>query len=38
MIFVSNQFELREWRLSDAASLAEHANNIDMHYYSIIKS
>ena len=23
-------FELREWRLSDAVSLAEHANNIDI--------
>ena len=23
-------FELREWRLSDAASLAEHANNINV--------
>lgn len=26
----SNNFELREWRLSDAASLAENANNINI--------
>jgi RimJ/RimL family protein N-acetyltransferase len=30
MIFANNQFELREWRLSDAASLAENANCIDI--------
>ena len=27
---ISNNFELREWRLSDAASLAENANNINI--------
>ena len=27
---INNNFELREWRLSDAASLAENANNINI--------
>ena len=28
MIFANNQFELREWQLSDAASVAENLNDI----------